>query len=158
MNPLLRNLVASDREPIADILAATQVFRSEEVAVALELIDIAIEKPGQRDYSFQVAEQDGSVAGYACWGPTPCTQGTFDLYWIAAHPKFYGRRVAAALMEAAEADMKARGGRLCVVQTSSLPNYDRTRAFYEKIGYDKTAVLPDYYAPGDDLRIYTRRL
>lgn len=158
MSIALRGLKASDREAIRGLLEATEVFRPEELAVALELVDIALERPAQTDYTFSVAELGGEVAGYACWGPTPCTRGTFDLYWIGAHPKFHGAGVARALMEAAEADMRGRGGRLCVVQTSSLPSYDRTRGFYEKIGYARTAVLPDYYAPGDALCIYTRAL
>jgi ribosomal protein S18 acetylase RimI-like enzyme len=128
------------------------------MAVALELVDLALDKPDQQDYTFRVAEEDGAVVGYACWGPTPCTHGTFDLYWIAAAPASHGRGVARALMEAAEIDMRARGGRLCVVQTSSTAAYDRTRGFYEKLSYDRSAVLCDYYAPGDDLCIYTRHL
>lgn len=158
MKPSLRPLAPADRAPLSGLLAATGVFREEELAVALELVDLALENPAQSDYTFCVAAVGEEVAGYACWGATPCTRGTFDLYWIASHPKFHGAGVAAMLMTAAEADMRARGGRLCVVETSSLPSYDRTRAFYEKIGYAQTAVLPDYYAPGDDLCIYTRRL
>lgn len=158
MSVALRELRAQDREAIRDLLEATGVFRAEELAVALELVDLALDRPAQTDYTFRVGELGGAVAGYACWGPTPCTRGTFDLYWIAAHPRFHGAGVAKALMEAAEADMRARSGRLCVVQTSSLAAYDRTRGFYEKIGYTRTAVLPDYYAPGDDLCIYTRAL
>jgi len=154
----LRELRRPDREPIRRLLEATGVFRAEELAVALELVDLALDKPDQRDYTFRVAEESGVVAGYACWGPTPCTRGTFDLYWIAADPSFHGRGVARALMEAAEEDMRSRDGRLCVVQTSSLPAYDRTRGFYEKLAYDRSAVLKDYYAPGDDLCIYTRHL
>jgi ribosomal protein S18 acetylase RimI-like enzyme len=156
--PELRELRPADREPIRELLGATEVFREEELSVALELVDLALQNPAQTDYLFRVAECGGEVAGYACWGPTPCTRGTFDLYWIAVHPRFQGLGVAHALMKAAESDMQSRGGRLCVVQTSALPSYDRTRGFYEKIGYTCATVLPDYYAPGDALCIYTRFL
>ena len=47
-------------------------------------------------------------------------------------------------------------GRLVVVETSSRPDYSATRAFYERRGYTRAAVVPGYYAPGDDLVIYLK--
>ena len=154
MDLTLRNLRQQDREPIRRILEATAVFRPEEIAVALELVDGDLAEPDQRDYAFLVAESEGAVAGYACWGETPCTQGTFDLYWIATDPALHGRGVGRRLMDAAEADMRARGGRLCVIETSSLPQYEATRRFYLSRGYREAARLADFYMPGDDKVVY----
>jgi hypothetical protein len=43
-----------------------------------------------------------------------------------------------------------------IVETSSRPDYSATRAFYERRGYTRAAVVPGYYAPGDDLVIYLK--
>ena len=153
----MRRLRPEDREPIVRLLEATAVFRPDEVAVALEVVEAGL-KEGQTDYSFAVAEAEGQLAGYACWGRTPCTQGTYDLYWIATHPSNQGRGVGRALMDEAERDMRAAGGRLCVIETSSLPQYEPTRRFYLSLGYEESAILRDFYMPGDHKVVYTRKL
>ena len=158
MTARMRELRTKDRQAIADILARTEFFRPEEVNVALELVDTALGNPDQKDYTFAVGEIDGAVAGYACWGETPCTRGTYDLYWIAVSPDVQGKGVGRALMAHAEGEMRKVGGRLCVLETSSLPKYESTRQFYLKIGYFEEARIKDYYQPCDDLVIYTKRL
>jgi ribosomal protein S18 acetylase RimI-like enzyme len=158
MDVRLRSLDPSDRGAILGLLEGTGVFRPEEVGVAMELVDLALQNPGQGDYTFVVAEAEGTVAGYACWGATPCTRGTFDLYWMAAAPAFHGRGVASLLLRAAEEDMSRRGAKLCVIETSSLPQYEAARRFYLKSGYAEVARIPDFYGPGDARIIYTRPL
>lgn len=156
MDIALRELGPGDRAPIESILRRTGVFRPEEIVVALEVVDAALENPAA--YTFSVAEREGLVVGYACWGETPCTRGTFDLYWIATDPDLHGRGVGRRLMGEAEADMRRRGGRLCVIETSSLPQYEATRRFYLARGYREAARLPDFYTPGDDKIIYLGNL
>ena len=62
------------------------------------------------------------------------------------------------LLEAMEADLRRRSARLVRVETSGTPPYQPTRAFYERFQYRETARLPDFYRPGDDLVIFTKRL
>lgn len=160
----LRPLRASDRAPIEAILRATMVFSEAEVEIALELVDA----PATAGYRFIVAEIDGEtstnpaaeprVAGYACYGATPLTQGTFDLYWIAVDPARHGSGVGQALMQASEDAIRAEGGRLMMIETASKPSYDKTRAFYRAWGCDEVARVPDFYAAGDDKVMYARRL
>ena len=38
-----------------------------------------------------VAEQEGEVTGYVLFGPTPLTEGNFDIYWIATDPRLHGQ-------------------------------------------------------------------
>ncbi len=44
--------------------------------------------------------------------------------------------------------------RMLVVETLSRSDYAATRAFYERRGYDETARVRDFYAPGDDRIIF----
>jgi ribosomal protein S18 acetylase RimI-like enzyme len=157
MGILIRPLLHEDRGPIEDLIRATAVFRPEEIQVAMEVVDAGL-KEGQADYAFAVAPSGDAIAGYACWGQTPCTQGTFDLYWIATHPAHQGRGVGRALMDAAWGDMRTRGGRLCIIETSSLPVYEPTRRFYLGLGCEASAVIRDFYLPGDHKVIFTLRL
>lgn len=109
-------------------------------------------------YNFLVYRAGGRVLGYACFGPHPLTQGTFDLYWIAVDPTARRRGVGRALLSQVEAEVRARAGRLLLIETSGTPEYAPTRRFYVSCGYPCIATIPDFYAPGDDLLFFCKRL
>ncbi len=154
---MIRTMTAADKAPVMDLIRATGFFRPDEVAVAEELIDIYLGQPGQRDYGIVVSLDDGGrVAGYMTFGPTPLTVGTYDLYWMAVDPKAQGRGHGRALVEWLEATVKDAGGRLIIIETSSVPKYEPTRRFYLGLGYPEVARIPDFYQPGDDRVIYRK--
>jgi GNAT superfamily N-acetyltransferase len=152
--PALRQLTAADRGRIEEITRAVGLFRDDEIPVALEVFDGTI--AGSPDYLSLGAEVDGRLAGWICWGPTPCTQGTYDLYWMAVDPALHGSGVGTTLIHEMEQRL-AGAARLVVVETAGRPAYAPTRAFYQARGYRQAAVIPDFYAPGDDQVIYTKR-
>jgi ribosomal protein S18 acetylase RimI-like enzyme len=152
---VLRAPTTADRARVRQILDATRVFRPDETPIALEVFDGAVAAPG-RDYRAVGAYQDGRLVGWAAFGPTPCTLATWDLYWIAVDPAHHGQGVGRRLMAACEAAIAAEGGRLVVVETSSRPDYGPTRAFYRSLGYQPRAPIAEYYAPGDDLIVFTK--
>lgn len=127
------------------------------MACALELIDAALQ-PNNRDYQILVAAREGKVVGYCCYGPTPMTEGTFDLYWIASDPQVRGQGVGAALVSAMEGDLRRRKGRLIRVETSAMEAYGPTRGFYAAMQYKEEARFRDFYKPGEDLIILAKRL
>lgn len=150
LGPLARR----DRPRLAELLAATGAFNSDEVEIALSLFDVS------SDYEFLGAfeESDGRLVGYACFGATPATDGTYDLYWLAVDPAAQGRGVGTALVRAVEEKLLDRGARLLVVETSSRPDYEGTRRFYARSGYSEAARVRDFYAPADDRIVLTTRL
>jgi ribosomal protein S18 acetylase RimI-like enzyme len=152
----LRPVGRAQRAPLERLTAATGLFRPAEVAIAVELLDEAV--AGDDDYRFLGAYAGDELAGYACWGPTPGTDGTFDLYWIVVDPVRQRQGIGTQLLHAVEHRLMTDDGRLVVVETSSRPSYAPTRAFYERRGYAEAARLPGYYAAGDDLVIYLKDL
>ena len=110
------------------------------------------------DYEFTGAYDDDRLIGYVCFGPTPATDGTFDLYWLAVDPAAQGRGAGRALVKSVEQELARRGGRLLVVETSSRADYASTREFYARVGYREAARVRDFYAPADDRIILTTRL
>jgi ribosomal protein S18 acetylase RimI-like enzyme len=162
-------LTKGHRSRIREILDATSVFRDEEVAVALELFDETFASgparapydpgDGVADYEFVGSfSREGQLIGYVCYGATPGTDRTYDLYWIAVHPEFQGGGGGSLLLEEVERRLRQREARLLVVETSSRNDYAPTRRFYESRGYSQSARLSDFYAPGDDRVVYTKRL
>jgi GNAT superfamily N-acetyltransferase len=155
----IRPIEADDRAAVRSLIHGTGSFKSHEVDVAMELVDIALTRRGQDDYHpYVLEEEDGTVAAYACFGKNPMTRATFDLYWLATRAdrmgKGYGRKIVAFVEE----EVKRRGGRLLVIETSSKESYGTTREFYLKIGCTLAATLPDYYDDGDDKLIYLKRI
>lgn len=159
---MIRPLVQPDREPVLDLLRATGNFTECELGVATELIDVVLGQPGQRDYHAfvdEVREAGAAVlSGYLLLGPTPATEGTWDLYWIAVRPRHQGTGIGQSLNGFAEHFVGARGGYWLIAETSSQSGYERTRAFYCRQRYEILARIPDYYRPGDDLIVYGKRL
>jgi ribosomal protein S18 acetylase RimI-like enzyme len=153
----LRPPRATDRARVCEIVEATGVFRPDETPIALEVFDGAVAAPG-KDYRAVGAYREGALVGWVAFGHTPCTLATWDLYWIAVDPAAHGQGVGRRLMAASERAIAAEGGRLIVVETSSRHDYAPTRAFYQRLGYREQAVLLDYYAPGDDLVVFTKYL
>jgi len=140
------------------MLGRIEQFTPDEVRCALELVDLALERPAQPDYLFRIAADGDALWGYICYGPTPMTEGTFDLYWVATSPEARTRGVGSALVLAMEADLRARGARLIRVETSAQEAYGKTRAFYARNHYAEAARIPDFYKPGDDLVMLTKRI
>src|SRR2546430_2399085 len=126
----LRPVGRAQRAPLERLTRATGLFHPEEVAIAVELLDESL--AGDDDYRFIGAYAGEELAGYACWGPIPGTQGTYDLYWIVVDPPRQGQGVGSQLLREVEATLRTHQGRLIVVETSSRPSYAATRAFYER--------------------------
>src|SRR3954466_12928003 len=93
----IRPLAADDRASVAAIVEQVGVFSPSEAETALELVDEWLndgESSGYLCYVIDDVLDQGSeraVHGYVCFGPTPLTDGTYDLYWIAVDPSTQGK-------------------------------------------------------------------
>jgi len=152
----LRPVGHAHRARLEQLTRGTGLFREEEVATAVELLDESL--AGDDDYQFVGAFEGDQLVGYACWGPTPGTAATSDLYWIVVNRDHQGRGIGTQLLAEVEQRLTTHDARLVVVETSSRPDYAPTRSFYEARGYTRTATIPGYYAPGDDLVVFTKDL
>ena len=168
------DMMAKHRDRVREIVVATAVFSDAEVAVAIELFDSVFgapsgtdranpafnhNPPASSDYFFLGAfTPEEEMAGFACYGPTPGTDRTYDLYWIAVHPAAQGTGSGTILLNEVERRLKGLNARMVVVETSSRSDYKNTRGFYLRRGYVEAARARDFYAPADDRITFTKRL
>lgn len=152
----IRPVVPADRPALLKILSNTPEFKPFEIEVAVEVIDCCL-RDKNSGYFILVAEDNEGIAGYICYGPTPLTDGTWDLYWEAVAQEKRGQGIGSALMKAAEKEIKKTKGRLALIETSSAPAYEKTRRFHLKLGYEIIACFPDFYSPGDDKLVLQKR-
>jgi ribosomal protein S18 acetylase RimI-like enzyme len=153
-----RELRPDDREPVRALLEGTGFFNREELDVAMELVDDRLRLGESSHYRFLVAELDGTVTGYACWGPILGTAESADLYWIAVDRRAQGRGAGRALLDECERWIAASGRTRVYLETAGRAQYQPTRAFYLACGYRVAAELEHFYAPGDGKVIFLRVL
>lgn len=164
MSQIRTHLQGSDPETVRTLARETRFFSDEEVDIAHELAVEALTKGESSGYHFVFVEQNsdvngvGFVRGYACYGPIPGTRASYDLYWIVVAKEHQGAGVGQALLANVESLIRARGGTRLYADTSTRPQYEPTRAFYQRCGFSQAAVLDDFYTEGDGKVIYVKRL
>jgi ribosomal protein S18 acetylase RimI-like enzyme len=161
--PRTEFMIATATEPdgsqIQSITAQAGVFSPEEIECVRELWEEYITLgPEQCGYYFIVYREVDQVLGFACYGPRDLTDGAFDLYWIAVDPTARCRGVGRALLTASENVVRERGGRMLIAETSGTPHYESTRKFYFSMRYENEASIKDFYAIGDDLLVFVKRI
>jgi len=154
----IRHMQEKDKPTLMKILRITPEFKLSEIVIAEEVIDDCLKDPVNSGYYILVAEDGSGVVGYISYGPTPLTEGTWDLYWEAVAQEKRGQGIGSALMQAAEKEIRKAKGRLALIETSSTPMYENTRRFHLGLGYEIIARIPDFYSPGDDKLILQKQL
>ena len=157
----IRPVKMRDRSRIEEMVVSSDRFNQEEIATALELVDEALERGEKSGYLIvvlEVGKEHPPVKGYACYGPTPLTQGAYDLYWIVTDPAVQGKGFGRRLLEYVEKDIVKRGGRMLLIETSSQESYGTTIRFYKRNGYERVARIKDFYRIGDDKLVFLKEL
>jgi ribosomal protein S18 acetylase RimI-like enzyme len=147
-----------DAAAVRAIVASTGFFYDHEIDVAVELVEERLQKGLPSGYLFLFAEREGRAVGYCCYGEIACTQGSYDLYWIAVHDQCRGQGIGRVLLKKCEQRIADLGGRCVWVETSGQGKYRPTRDFYVHNQYAQEAVLKDFYGSGDDKFIFVKRL
>lgn len=166
MTVTVREITSDDRPGLVQMLGRIEQFKPDEVTVALELVDASLLDAASSGYECLVAVDadaaptggSGVVVGYICVGPTPMTEATWDLYWIAVDPAAQGQGIGRKLYAAFVERVLPRGARQVRIETSSKESYAATGGFYERLSFTIDGRLRDFYADGDDLLIFYRRI
>lgn len=143
---------------LVDLARETNVFKPMEIVALREVLDDyhdRVQGQGHRSITY---EHEGHAIGFAYFAPAAMTDRTWYLYWIAVAKHTQARGTGSALLRHVEHDIREAGGRLLLIETSSLPHYEPTRRFYLKHGYEIGCVLSDFYADGDDLVVFQKRM
>jgi ribosomal protein S18 acetylase RimI-like enzyme len=155
---MIRASVPADTPTLVAIAEGTGVFKPVEIEALKEVLEDYFEENQVHGHRCVSYEKNGQVIGFTYYAPTAMTDRTWHLYWIAVNKQAHARGVGTSLLKHAEEDIRAVGGRVLFIETSSMPHYELTRRFYHKHGYDKACVQPDYYADGDDMVVFRKRL
>ena len=155
---MIRPTVPADTKTLVKLANETTVFKPHEIMALEEVLDDyhAVEHAqGHRCVTF---EKDGHILGFAYFGPAAMTDNTWYLWWIAVTKHTQAKGIGTQLLHYSEKEIIKAGGRLYLIETSSLPHYEQTRRFYLKHGYEQHATIGDFYSDGDSMVIFRKHL
>jgi ribosomal protein S18 acetylase RimI-like enzyme len=155
---IIRPTAPADTPILLALAEETGVFRPIEIQALREVLDDYHAHHHAEGHRSVTSEHDGKVVGFAYYARAAMTDCTWYLYWIAVLKSLQACGVGGRLLHHAEDDIQRAQGRLLLIETSSLPHYELTRRFYLKHGYEQHAVLRDYYAEGDDMVVFRKRM
>lgn len=152
----IRDLDAADWPRLVEMARATGVFRPAEIQALDEVLDDYFHRrpAGHRAVACEV---EHAVRAFAYYAPAAMTDRGWYLYWIVTEPTWQGRGLGTLLVRHIETDVRSQHGRLLLIETSSLPQYAATRRFYTRLGYERAAVVPNFYALQDHMVVFAKR-
>jgi len=151
-------LLEGDIRRIKELVQETGVFSRTEVEVSEELLLEGYQKGPLSYYLFLVAEWKENIAGYVCYAQIAGTIGSFEVYWLAVNKESQGAGIGKGLMLEMENVVRKVGGKRIFVGTSSRTEYAKAQRLYESLGYDRAAILEDYFNTGDHQIIFRKLL
>lgn len=155
---MIRLVTLADTPALLSLTESTGVFKTHEIQALQEVLEEYHASNRGYGHVAVVDERDGRIVGYAYYAPASMTDRSWYLYWIAVTKKIQAKGIGSDLLRHAEEDIRKKNGRVLFIETSSLPHYDPTRRFYVKHDYEVTGVLRDYYADGDDMVVFRKRM
>lgn len=154
---MIRPTVPEDSDAIMHLTKVTGVFKPIEIEALKEVLDEYFDSNHALGHQCVTDEEHGTILGYAYYAPTPMTDRTWHLFWIAVTKETQAKGVGGKLLRHVEDAIRKAGGRMLLIETSTLPHYELTRRFYLKHGYELDATVHDFYAEGDHMAVFRKR-
>lgn len=146
----------SDLIDFKELLASSGFFYPYEIEVAEGFLNDWVDDGEDSGLQFYLAEDDGKLVGFACFGFDACTLSTYRLYWLGIHNDYRNKGIGKALLKKMEDFVIENGGQKIVLETAGRELYKPTRDFYERNGYREEGIVPDYYSEGDARITYVK--
>lgn len=155
---MIRPIAPNDAAAVTALAVASELFGPEEGHVVDTLMEEFFARRQAEGHTCVVEDVDGDLVGVAYYQPVTATDRAWELLMIGVHRERHRTGLGTALLDYAENDLRERGQRLLVVQTSATAAFDRARAFYLARGYDEEARVRDYFTDGDDMVLFRKAL
>ena len=154
---MIRPATPEDTAAMIDLVIAAGMFAAGDAAFLENMMAQYFGSDGEKSHACVIDEEEEPL-GVAYYQPKTAADRVWDLTMIAVRPDHQDRGRGAAMLRHVEGDLRTRGQRLLLIETSSLPRYDRARAFYVRCGYEEEARVRDYWEAGDDLVLFRKSL
>ena len=159
--PSIRPAVSGDVTLIRDLALDNGMFAPDDMGGFDAML--AGHLDGSLDGHRWIVAEDasGGLAGAAFYAPEPFADRVWNLYFLAVRPDRHRAGVGRALVAQVERSLRDAGkevARVLIVETSSTDRYLPARRFYEREGFDREAVIREFYGPDDAKVVFWKRL
>lgn len=154
---MIRPTKPEDTAALLALAEATGLFPPDGIELLHQMLTEAFERSKDTD-GFWLTDDDDGPVGVAYCEPERMTDRTWNLQMILIHPERQGQGRGTKLLQRVEQEITKRGGRMLIIDTSGVPEFEQTRAFYKKCGYKAEARIRDFYATGDDKVVFRKVL
>ena len=154
---MIRPITPDDSAAVVALAVASGLFSEYETEILGKMLADYFGGNAENGHVCVIDGEDEPL-GVAYYEPVLAAEGTWYLTMIAVRRDRQGRGRGSALMRHVEDALRAGGHRVLLVETSGLPAFELTRAFYAKLGYEEEARVRDFYAAGDDMILFRKAL
>ena len=154
----IRDVTPEDTEALISLCQAIGLFEPDELEELNSMLSAYFEESPTGDRQWLINEEDGKLISVAYYAEETFANGVFNLLLIGVRPDLQQQGQGTKLLHYIEQELKNRGGRILIIETSGLASFEATRAFYQKNGYDREACIREYYNPGEDKIIFRKAL
>ena len=154
---MIRQTTPADRAGVIALIISSGIFPESETEILDALFMDYFDGKARQGHNWIVDDVDG-LRGTAYYAPEPMTDRAWNLLLLAVRPESQRQGVGTELVEFAESTLRDSGGRLLLIETSDTPDFASARAFYTKRGYEEEGRIRDYYAEGDAMITFRKKL
>ena len=157
---MIRSALPDETDELVAIAVATGLFTQDDADLLLRatLDDLHAGRLDAGHFAQVWTDEAGRPGGWVYFSENRKSNGVWDLWWIGVAPRLHGRGAGKELLQFVEERVRSGGGRLLIIETSSLPALARTREFYKRQGYMECGCVPDFYGEGDGKITFARNV
>ncbi len=157
---MIRAATPEDTPSILNLAVATGMFSPDEIDPVRQTFQDVHSGQAGLNHRVEVWQEglDGGIVGVTYFCENTMSDHVWDLLMIAVAPERQRCGIGGNLIVSAQQRIQYAGGRMLLIDTSSRPKYDLTRAFYSKHAFVEVARVPDFYSDGESKVIYAKRL
>lgn len=150
----IRSTRPDDVAPLQEVLDNTGLFPS---AMLPGMLGEFLSGTSKKEI-WLTCEIDRRIAGFCHALPEALTDRTWNMLAIAICPTMQGLGAGSSLLARLEEVLHEQGQRVLIVDTSGTDDYRRTRAFYQRNGYNQEAIIRDFWEDGADKIVFWKKL
>ncbi|MBO6918919.1 MAG: GNAT family N-acetyltransferase [Rhizobiaceae bacterium] len=105
-----------------------------------------------------IAELDGEIIGFYYARQEEMAHNVWNMLIIAVDRDNQSKGIGRTLIAHLEQTLRDQNQRILIIDTSSDDQFIKTQKFYQDLGFERTATIPDFWTDGEDKITYYKRL
>lgn len=151
---MIRPITSADLPALIEVINSSELFPGEPL-VEMTNDFLTNSNSSEMWYTYEL---NGIPSAIMFCAPEKLTEGTYNLYLIAVCKNEQGSGIGTQMMNFMEKALQSKQVRILLVETSSLPEFELTRKFYDNLGFTREAVIREFYQKGEDKIVFWKKI